>query len=184
MAADKLVDSTQLDTDLTSVANAIRTKGGTSAALAFPAEFVSAIEAIETGGGGGNGEYKKLYTLTLAEAVHAVQVDFDPLWVSYDILNVVIQIPTPYNDWVYVAYNATSSSSFAKRDVRKLKYIIIKDGDSSEKWRLGTFNSAPAIPNNNSAFPTFAYFYMYTESVNFPVGTKFEVYGGFLDESI
>lgn len=51
MAADKLVDSTQLDTDLTSVANAIRTKGGTSAALAFPAEFVSAIEAIETGGG-------------------------------------------------------------------------------------------------------------------------------------
>lgn len=38
--------------DLTSVANAIRTKGGTSAQLAFPAGFVSAIEAIETGGGG------------------------------------------------------------------------------------------------------------------------------------
>ena len=29
MAVDKLVDSTQLDADLTSVANAIRTKGGT-----------------------------------------------------------------------------------------------------------------------------------------------------------
>ena len=52
MAVDKLVDSTQLDTDLTSVANAIRTKGGTSASLAFPAGFVSAVEAIETGGGG------------------------------------------------------------------------------------------------------------------------------------
>lgn len=52
MAVDKLVDSTQLDADLTSVANAIRTKGGTSAALAFPADFVSAIAAIETGGGG------------------------------------------------------------------------------------------------------------------------------------
>ena len=37
--------------DLTSVANAIRTKGGTSASLAFPADFVSAIEAIQTGGG-------------------------------------------------------------------------------------------------------------------------------------
>ena len=49
MAADKLVDSTQLDADLTSVANAIRTKGGTSAQLAFPADFVSAIQAI-TGG--------------------------------------------------------------------------------------------------------------------------------------
>lgn len=38
--------------DLTSVANAIRTKGGTSAQLAFPAGFVSAIQAIPTGGGG------------------------------------------------------------------------------------------------------------------------------------
>lgn len=39
------------DTDLTSVANAIRTKGGTSAQLAFPADFVSAINAISGGGG-------------------------------------------------------------------------------------------------------------------------------------
>lgn len=50
MAIDKAIDSTQLDTDLTSVANAIRTKGGTSAQLAFPAGFVSAIDAIPTGG--------------------------------------------------------------------------------------------------------------------------------------
>ena len=49
MAVDKLVDSTQLDTDLTAVANAIRTKGGTSAQLAFPGGFVSAIQAITTG---------------------------------------------------------------------------------------------------------------------------------------
>ena len=50
MAVDKLVDSTQLDSDLTSVANAIRTKGGTSAQLAFPAGFVQAIGDIQTGG--------------------------------------------------------------------------------------------------------------------------------------
>lgn len=52
MALDKLVDSTQLNADLTSIANAIRTKGGTAASLAFPQGFVSAVEAIETGGGG------------------------------------------------------------------------------------------------------------------------------------
>lgn len=52
MSVDKLVDSAQLDSDLTSVANAIRTKGGTSASLAFPAGFVSAINAIPSGGGG------------------------------------------------------------------------------------------------------------------------------------
>lgn len=40
------------EADLTSVANAIRTKGGTSAQLAFPTGFVSAIDAIPTGGSG------------------------------------------------------------------------------------------------------------------------------------
>ena len=44
------------DTELTAVANAIRTKGGTSDALSFPSEFVSAIEAIPQGGGGGASE--------------------------------------------------------------------------------------------------------------------------------
>ena len=56
MSLDKLVDSSQLDADLASIANAIRTKGGTSAQLAFPAEFISAIEAISGGGGGLNYE--------------------------------------------------------------------------------------------------------------------------------
>ena len=39
------------DTELTSVADAIRAKGGTSAQLTYPTEFVSAIQAIPTGGG-------------------------------------------------------------------------------------------------------------------------------------
>lgn len=46
MSVDKLVDSTQLDSDLTSVANAIRTRGGTSSDLSFPSGFVSAVGAI------------------------------------------------------------------------------------------------------------------------------------------
>lgn len=41
-------------TDLTSVANAIRTAGGTSAQLEFPTGFVNAIGNISGGGGGGN----------------------------------------------------------------------------------------------------------------------------------
>ena len=47
-----MADYLVTDTELTSVANAIRTKGGTSANLSFPTEFVSAINAIPTGGGG------------------------------------------------------------------------------------------------------------------------------------
>ena len=46
MALDKLVDSAALDANLTSVANAIRAKGGTSGPMAFPSGFVAAVEAI------------------------------------------------------------------------------------------------------------------------------------------
>lgn len=46
MAIDKLVDSTQLDSDLTSVANAIRAKTGGSADLLFPSQFVQAVNSI------------------------------------------------------------------------------------------------------------------------------------------
>lgn len=49
MALDKAVDSAQLNADLTAVADAIRTKGGTSAQLAFPDGFVSVVQAIQTG---------------------------------------------------------------------------------------------------------------------------------------
>lgn len=51
MALDRAIDSAQLDADLTAVADAIRAKGGTSEALAFPGGFVSAVETIQTGGG-------------------------------------------------------------------------------------------------------------------------------------
>lgn len=40
------------DTNLTALANAIRTKGGTSGQLTFPAGFVDAIAAIQSGGSG------------------------------------------------------------------------------------------------------------------------------------
>lgn len=49
--AIEYVDSTQLDSDLASVANAIRAKSGGSSQLAFPQGFVDAVEAIETVGG-------------------------------------------------------------------------------------------------------------------------------------
>ena len=50
------------DTTLTSIADAIRAKGGTSAALT-PAQMAEAISAIQAGGGGGY----KTGTFTLAE---------------------------------------------------------------------------------------------------------------------
>jgi len=39
------------DTELTAVANAIRTKGGTSLPLEWPTGYVNAVDAIPSGGG-------------------------------------------------------------------------------------------------------------------------------------
>lgn len=49
-----MADYLVTDTELTSVADAIRTKGGTSAQLSFPTGFIQAINDIPTGGGGGS----------------------------------------------------------------------------------------------------------------------------------
>ena len=46
-----MADYKVTDTELTSIANAIRAKGGTQAQLEFPTGFVSAVNAIPTGGG-------------------------------------------------------------------------------------------------------------------------------------
>lgn len=49
MAIDKAVDSAVLDADLTSVADAIRAKGGITGEIAFPSGMVTAINNISTG---------------------------------------------------------------------------------------------------------------------------------------
>lgn len=49
MAEYKVVDTEQLDSDLTSVASAIRTKTYTNEELVFPEGFISAINSIEGG---------------------------------------------------------------------------------------------------------------------------------------
>ena len=49
MAFDKVIDSAQLEADLTTVADAIRAKNETTEPLAFPDGYKSAIESIEVG---------------------------------------------------------------------------------------------------------------------------------------
>ena len=69
-----IVDYVTTNQELESVADAIRSKGGTSSPLVYPTGFVSAINAIPTGGGGGI-KYAKYYTndgetFNLDEGVH------------------------------------------------------------------------------------------------------------------
>ena len=68
-----MADYLVTDTELTSIANAIRNKGGTSASLEFPQEFIQAINDIETGGGG---EPESRYDI-FSSLKDVVLVDFD-----------------------------------------------------------------------------------------------------------
>lgn len=77
MAYDKLVDSAQLDTNLAAVADAIRTKGGTDAQLVFPSGFISAVQAIQTGGEAGiiaRDVMTATESLTIQAILNAVEV--------------------------------------------------------------------------------------------------------------
>lgn len=49
MATYKAVNADQMDADMTSVANAIRTMGGSTETFAWPTGFITAIREIETG---------------------------------------------------------------------------------------------------------------------------------------
>lgn len=85
------------DTDLTAVADAIRQKGGTSAALAFPAGFVSAIGDIPTGGGG----------WTMEDVV--VSKDFADFWGgSYSDLAVVNPYITSLTSYFFAGWKVKS----------------------------------------------------------------------------
>ena len=71
-----MADYLVTDTELTSVANAIRTKGGTSANLSFPTEFVSAIDAIPTGGGGASNLVTGTFTTPPSAGVSSTAVRY------------------------------------------------------------------------------------------------------------
>lgn len=70
------------DTDLTAVASAIRTKGGTSASLSFPTGFCDAISQISGGGGGssviasGTFAGNNAYNITVPLGKKMAQTDF------------------------------------------------------------------------------------------------------------
>ena len=105
MALDKVVDSAALDAQLTSIADAIRSKGSTTDQLTL-AGMVDAINAIQTGSGGiqsASGEY------SIAEDVASFNIDISDIGFVPDLVVVYLDetgveyTGTPTKIW-YLSY--------------------------------------------------------------------------------
>ena len=105
MALDKVVDSAALDAQLTYIADAIRSKGGTTDQLTL-AGMVDAINAIQTGGVGiqsASGEY------SIAEDVASFNIDISDIGFVPDLVAVYLDetgmeyTSTPTKIW-YLSY--------------------------------------------------------------------------------
>ena len=178
MALDKLVDSTQLDADLTSVANAIRTKGGTSASLAFPAGFVSAIGDIPTGGGGG---IPLLKTITVPADTRAVSVDFSD-YQDLDIFFVVIDFTISASDWLYFVKDGSSPSGGnycgARAQQTGLVFAQVNPHIGTASG-IATVNvSGGTFGNGGTGAWSSIYLYTYRDYNTIKAGSTVKIYGG------
>ncbi len=141
MAIDKAVDSTQLDADLTSIANAIRTKGGTSASLAFPADFLTAIAAIPAGGGG-------VHTGTITPTARTTTMTMD---IGISTLNGLLIVPT----------SATPLQSGGKTCIAVIvtpnnyfKYITPTTNNAGSSWLTPAYSASNTFTTLNGTVAT------------------------------
>lgn len=71
------------ESSLTAVADAIRSKGGTSETLVFPSGFVSAVEAIQAGGGGLSNIERTLLTTSASNGTFDALMRENPVPITY-----------------------------------------------------------------------------------------------------
>ena len=95
------------DSELTSVANAIRTKGGTNGSLVFPGGFTSAISNISGGGGGSSDFSTAEVTVVVAEAESAditiVCIDNNSLIVDMAVVSTTYSVPLYKGECIWLA---------------------------------------------------------------------------------
>ena len=135
MAVDRAIDSTEFDSKLTTVADAIRTAGGTTEPMSFPSGMVEAISSISSGGGGTEELSALLKILGCSE---------------YEI-SVVQQIEVYGNPRIYVPITSENLKS-------SLRLIFIPGTNSL--FPTNTIKKAPilrAVPSMQPAYGFFAY---------------------------
>lgn len=104
------------DTELTSVADEIRTKGGTSSPLLFPTEFITAIANIPSGGGGleyETGVFTPSQDVTSNDVTFSNTHNTYPVfWTYYDTATTKAPAASFVYEWGYCVTPAVTASGF------------------------------------------------------------------------
>ena len=117
----KIVDATQLDADITTIANAIRSRSGGSSALLFPTEMVTAIENLSK-------VYTEAIAITPTTSAQTVQVPEGYDGVS-NVTVSAIQIDSTNNT---ATANGTYNPSSGKYFNQFIVNIPVYDGSYSQ----------------------------------------------------
>lgn len=172
MAYDKVVDSVALDTQLTSIADAIRAKTGGTDSLVFPDGFSQAIAAIEAGGGGGDktlayGEFTPATDCGVIEIEHGLGVQpkmfveieqYDKSdFKQYD--NMFSFFAEAYDGTILSVAVCHASSSSAKNHSLQfrsgLTYSDLYTGYNSLYGQVKMANETKVVVGNDSSFYRF-----------------------------
>lgn len=130
MAFDKVIDSAVLEANLTSVADAIRAKSGTSEALAFPSGFVAAVEELD--GGGLNFE-------VIGGTTEPTNPKENTIWINTDaeITNYVFSATEPETSiegtvWIGVGTSSSTAFLVTKKDAIMIYPVFARQYISGE----------------------------------------------------
>ena len=130
--------------ELTSIADAIRTKGGTSSQLTFPNGFITAVQNIPTGGGGTMQTKSKTYTPTETAQTETVTADS-----GYDGLSSVA-----------VSVGAISSTYVGTGITRRSSSDLYQEGDGGDYevyapagYYPSTAHTSVVVPSGTAGTP-------------------------------
>ena len=127
-------------TDLTKVASAIREKGGTSDPLVYPDGFVTAIQAIQTGGSSTKDFY--FGTTTLHDPLEYISVP------GHDIPDVIVMVgpisgPSPNHVGLAIHSKDANGGIYQEKwRYQSTKYLV---GTSATDGSLFTLSKDPSV---------------------------------------
>lgn len=180
------MDYLTTDTELTSIANAIRTKGGTTAQLTYPTGFINAINSL----GGGGLEYEE-GTYTPTADTSAPQIDFTnthtnpPAFVFIGYTGGTPHVANTLNYWAFMDNRYLLGSTISMTTGNAVTYAFISGnynhsgGNSTTNLATNTnyTSTTPSTyPSVTTYYVTNTYFIprMNNQSYIFPSGYTYK----------